>query len=237
MLILPFFLRLFSTTTTTTITRTTTSTSAPSSFKFVQVLPSNTSRQNNHYKNKIKIRMFSSSSSTRNNENENEKCSNKEENFTTNAHDLAEAARLQQELRNNTSDPSPSSKTTTTTTTIVPNVSIDEGANKYVLIQATNQITFKRESFVVSKKGASYHRNAAESFLPKLQQQNLNKSLFTDIDITGGGRIFYSWEDKKIRVFGYSYGFGRADHALACEVIRKDERFSDFDIDWSNEGY
>jgi len=171
--------------------------------------------------------MFSSSSST-----------NNEENFTTNAHDLAEAARLQQELRNNTSDPS-KTKTKTTTTTIVPNVSIDEGANKYVLIQATNQITFKRESFVVSKRGASYHRNAAESFLPKLQQQQKqqNKSLFTDIDITGGGRIFYSLEDKKIRVFGYSYGFGRADHALACEVIRKDERFSDFDIDWSNEGY
>ncbi len=44
-------------------------------------------------------------------------------------------------------------------------------------------------------------------------------------------------EAKKICIFGYSYGFGRADHSISKKVIEAEKEFDDYDITWSNDGY
>ncbi len=84
----------------------------------------------------------------------------------------------------------------------------------------------------MSKKGAAYHRNVAEGFIPKLEARG-----YSNIDILGGGRLSLDTMNKKIIIFGFSYGFGLADHSLTKRVIMSDMTFQTFDISWSNDGY
>ena len=160
------------------------------------------------------------------------------EEYTTNAHDLAEAAKLQSQLEDddaniNNNEPSQQQQAATYR---IPSVSIDSGAYKYVLITAkqpnNNNNNNKDEIFVHSKRGAHYHRNVAEPLIPILQQSG-----YTNIRINGGGRILRDDDDKIIKIFGYSYGFGRADHALAKDVVEKSGKFVGYSITWSNDGY
>ncbi|KAL7452632.1 hypothetical protein ACHAWC_004368 [Mediolabrus comicus] len=161
------------------------------------------------------------------------------EEYTTNAHDLAEAAKLQSQLEDdganiNNNEPSQQQQQRAATYRI-PSVSIDSGAYKYVLItakQPNNSNNNKEEIFVHSKRGAHYHRNVAEPLIPILQQSG-----YTNIRIKGGGRILRDDDDKIIKIFGYSYGFGRADHALAKDVVERSGKFVGYSITWSNDGY
>mmetsp|Transcript_24119 Transcript_24119/g.35926 ORF Transcript_24119/g.35926 Transcript_24119/m.35926 type:complete len:162 (+) Transcript_24119:62-547(+) len=159
------------------------------------------------------------------------------EEYTTNAHDLAEAAKLQAQLEqdSNANDNSPSSSSSAHHQYRIPSVSIDSGAYKYVLITAltpNNSHNNKPEVFVHSKRGAQYHRNVAEPLIPILKQSG-----YTDIRIKGGGRILRCDDDHIIKIFGYSYGFGQADHALAKDVVEKSGKFVGYTVTWSNDGY
>ena len=119
--------------------------------------------------------------------------------------------------------------------TPLPSVVIARGAHKYVLISAqpANKINDDNISFfVTSKHGAHYHRNAAEPMIDRLELSG-----YTNIRVLGGGRISLNDDERKISIFGYSYGFGRADHSISKSVIGADERYKDFDVTWSNEGY
>jgi phosphohistidine phosphatase len=151
-------------------------------------------------------------------------------NFTTNAEDLREAERLQARLRK--SDDDDDEEHNVATSRRVPNVEIAEGAHKYVLITALLPGTNERQHFVVSRKHAAYHRNAAEPFVVKLE-----RSGYKGISILGGGRIALDTAERSINIYGYSYGFGLADHALSKSVIESDPKWNGFQIDWSNEGY
>ncbi|XP_011506580.1 PREDICTED: 14 kDa phosphohistidine phosphatase-like [Ceratosolen solmsi marchali] len=51
----------------------------------------------------------------------------------------------------------------------------------------------------------------------------------------GGGVIDHEPESKKIKVFGYSEGLGRADHELAISILKK--KYTDYKMTWSNESY
>ena len=145
---------------------------------------------------------------------------------TTNEEDQEEAAKLKAELAKNEGARSarPFEK--------VSPVSIDSGAHKYVLISAKEPGSNELSWFVISLRGASYHRNAAESMV-----QVLGGSGYQDINITGGGRINLNERSKEISIFGFSYGFGAADHELTRKVILEDKRYEDFDVTWSNDGY
>jgi len=116
----------------------------------------------------------------------------------------------------------------------VPSVMIARGTHKYVLITARSerQNGGDLSYFVTSKHGAHYHRNAAEAFLPRLEERG-----YTDIQVLGGGRINLDEERRRIEIYGYSYGFGRADHLISKKVIEADEKYSDYDVTWSNDGY
>jgi len=145
---------------------------------------------------------------------------------TTNAEDLREAAKLQARLKKNakTSKHSSSSQK-------IPQVEIAEGRHKYVLIRAS--IDGEEHYIVTSRRGASYHRNAAEPMIAKLEAAG-----YYDIDVTGGGRIDFDEKAKSIKIYGYSYGFGQANHAIAQRTVQQDPRYKDlYDVTISNDGY
>ena len=73
-----------------------------------------------------------------------------------------------------------------------------------------------------------------------------------DCECLGGGRIEHRPEDKYIKVvkvtqtvlslnprffqvYGYSMGFGKANHARAVDILQT--KFKDYKIEWSDEGY
>lgn len=143
---------------------------------------------------------------------------------TTNDFDQEEAAKLKARLANQ--------KTHGKKFERVQSVSIADGAHKYVLIAAREPGRTELSHFVTSRRGARYHRNAAEPLVYKLE-----KSGYEDIAIEGGGRIYLEEDSKKISIFGFSYTFGQADHERSKRVVLADERFKDFDVTVSNEGY
>lgn len=143
---------------------------------------------------------------------------------TTNDFDQQEAKKLKDRLAN--------AKTMTQKFERVESVSIADGAHKYVLIAAREPGSSQVQHFVISRRGARYHRNAAEPFVHRLEQSG-----YEDIVINGGGRIHLDEGGKKISIFGFSYGFGQADHEISKRVVLADARFKDFDVTVSDEGY
>lgn len=148
----------------------------------------------------------------------------REQQYTTNEEDQQKAAELQARFRNHPISHNASHS-------IVPAVQIDAGCHKYVLIRAQSP-SGEDQYVVTSKRGAHYHRNAAEPVLDQLARAG-----YTDLEVTGGGRIDCQSAQKKMTIYGFSYGFGLADHAISREVVLEDERYRDFDVTISNEGY
>jgi len=151
-------------------------------------------------------------------------------NPTTNAEDQREAAKLQERLRQKKKK-SKHSIRTAHHQRILPSVEIDEGTHKYVLIRAS--VDGEERYIVTSRRGASYHRNAAEPMIAKLEAAGC----YHDIEVTGGGRISYEEADKKIHIYGFSYGFGQANHAIAQRTVQEDPRYKDYTVTISNDGY
>ncbi|GAX16692.1 hypothetical protein FisN_21Hh133 [Fistulifera solaris] len=97
-----------------------------------------------------------------------------------------------------------------------PRVSLSKGANKYVLIRATHPLTDTVEWFVKSaapsESGGPYHGNVAQDLREWIAAAGYTA------EVTGGGRIDYN--GAKALVYGFSYGFGKGDHAKAAELIQ-----------------
>jgi phosphohistidine phosphatase len=144
--------------------------------------------------------------------------------FTTNEEDQRAAAQMKARLRGNERDGQKR------TTRKVAAVQIADGAHKYVLIQAEQD--GGTHYFVTSRRGAAYHRNAAEPLIAELEAAG-----YYDIEVTGGGRVFLDEDKKKISIFGFSYSFGLANHTISREVVLEDPRYKDFDVTISDEGY
>uniref|UniRef100_A0A8C9K6G4 14 kDa phosphohistidine phosphatase n=1 Tax=Panthera tigris altaica TaxID=74533 RepID=A0A8C9K6G4_PANTA len=51
----------------------------------------------------------------------------------------------------------------------------------------------------------------------------------------GGGRISHQSQDKKIHVYGYSMGYGRAQHSVSTEKIKA--VYPDYEVTWADDGY
>jgi len=150
--------------------------------------------------------------------------------YTTNAEDQAAVKKLKERIASNGAK---SSSICTQQFETVSSVIIANGAYKYVLISAkASEESAKESYFVTSKKGAHYHRNAAEPLIHMLESNG-----YSNINVLGGGRIMLDEEKKEISIFGYSYGFGRADHEISKNVIEADSRYKDFKVTWSNDGY
>ena len=156
--------------------------------------------------------------------------------YTTNEQDLKEAADIQNRLLSRAQQTIEDTDTNNNNATVnndnIPSVSLDEGAYKYVLITANPPSTNQSRTFVYSKRNASYHKDVAQYLLPILEGER-----YTNIRIKGGGRILRDIIDKKIHIFGYSYGFGAADHSLAKSIVDQCEEYKGYTVTWSNDGY
>ncbi len=165
--------------------------------------------------------------------------------FTTNAADQAAVAELRRKIAESNAAEGvddPGQQRRPKDWQGVPNISIASGQHKYVLISATEPYpdntndeeddTCYTQFFVTSKRGAAYHRNAAEPYVELLQSKG-----YKNIVVTGGGRILFDEVDRKIHIYGFSYGFGLADHSRSMEVVKNDERYKDYEVTWSNDGY
>ena len=75
---------------------------------------------------------------------------------------------------------------------------------------------------------AEYHADLYEK-----EDEDLRKAGL-DGQCLGGGRIKRNGND--VVVFGYSLGYGRADHSKTVDVIKKPLP-ADANITWNNEGY
>ncbi|XP_012884805.1 PREDICTED: uncharacterized protein C9orf172 homolog [Dipodomys ordii] len=56
-----------------------------------------------------------------------------------------------------------------------------------------------------------------------------------DCECLGGGRISHQSQDKKIHVYGYSMGYGRAQHSVSTEKIKS--KYPDYEVTWADDGY
>lgn len=153
-----------------------------------------------------------------------------EEEFTTNELDRAEAAKLKARLADSSNHEQRNKAANNFKR--IDSVQIAKGRHKYVLMSAREPSCQESTYFVTSRKGAAYHRNAAEPLV-----YSLEKAGYNDIQITGGGRITLDEKQKQISIFGFSYSFGQANHEISKRVIQSDERYKAFDVTVSNEGY
>ena len=74
-----------------------------------------------------------------------------------------------------------------------------------------------------------YHGDIYDRIAPKIEK------LGPKCECVGGGRIFHDAEKKTIEIYGYSQGFGLADHAESARILEK--KYPDYKVTWSNEGY
>lgn len=113
----------------------------------------------------------------------------------------------------------------------IPNVDIDpSGRFKYILIQVTDPETKAEKYIVRGYKSCPYHVDILETVEPSIHK------LKCKAKCVGGGRILHKPEVRSIFIFGYSQGFGLADHKISHKLMK--EKYPDYtDIQWSNEGY
>jgi len=114
----------------------------------------------------------------------------------------------------------------------VSDVEIDaNGRFKYILIKVIDKSQGGVFKYIVrGHDWADYHADIYDRVESEIQQMGLMS------DCVGGGRIQHDKFDKKILVYGYSMGFGRADHSITVEKLKK--AYPDYtSITFSNEGY
>ena len=90
------------------------------------------------------------------------------------------------------------------------------GVFKYIQIDVHNSKTDQTRKVVRGYKSCGYHAD----ILNKFEHEELSQC--TD-DLTcscpGGGRIAHTPEEKKIHIYGYSQGFGLADHQITQNIL------------------
>ncbi|XP_073958131.1 14 kDa phosphohistidine phosphatase-like isoform X2 [Choristoneura fumiferana] len=112
----------------------------------------------------------------------------------------------------------------------VPKVDIDPaGVFKYILIKVHDKELSEEDSITVVRgyKRCNYHSDIYDEVQEKLQP--------LDCEPLGGGRISHEPDSKKIHIYGYSQGYGKADHEIAAKLIK--DSYPDYTISVSDEGY
>ena len=105
------------------------------------------------------------------------------------------------------------------------------GVFKYVLIRVHSKEGDESEVDVVRGYAwAEYHADVYEKVSMELEKGGL-----LACECVGGGRIRHEPQKKRIHVYGYSLGFGRANHAVSTEKLKA--RYPDYEVTWDNEGY
>ncbi|CAH0592135.1 unnamed protein product [Chrysodeixis includens] len=112
----------------------------------------------------------------------------------------------------------------------VPKVDIDAtGVFKYILLNVYDKTKVNVEPTVIVRgyKRCAYHSDIYDEVQEALQP--------LDCEPLGGGRISHDPENNKIHIYGYSQGYGKADHEIAAKLIKK--AYPNYAITVSDEGY
>lgn len=104
------------------------------------------------------------------------------------------------------------------------------GKFKYILIRVRDPETKAEKYIVRGYRSCAYHADIFDLVEPSIEK------LKCKAECVGGGRIRHDPSVKSILIYGYSQGFGRADHTITEKLIKI--KYPDYnDIQWSNEGY
>ncbi|XP_005795709.3 14 kDa phosphohistidine phosphatase-like [Xiphophorus maculatus] len=110
----------------------------------------------------------------------------------------------------------------------IPDVEIDpEGTFKYILLRVKVKDSDAQKDVVRGTKSAEYHNHIFEKVSPALE------ALGMECKCLGGGKIEHNNKDKKIRVFGESTAFGKADHSVSVEKLKT--VFGGYEVTWSDD--
>ncbi|XP_071382235.1 14 kDa phosphohistidine phosphatase [Centroberyx affinis] len=110
----------------------------------------------------------------------------------------------------------------------VPDVEIDpEGTFKYILVRVKVKDGDVHKDIVRGTKSAEYHNHIFEKVNPAME------ALGMECKCLGGGKIEHNNTEKKLRVFGESTAFGKADHSVSVEKLKS--AFGDYEITWSDD--
>uniref|UniRef100_A0A673VFZ9 14 kDa phosphohistidine phosphatase n=2 Tax=Suricata suricatta TaxID=37032 RepID=A0A673VFZ9_SURSU len=117
----------------------------------------------------------------------------------------------------------------------IADVDIDpHGVFKYVLIRVhaappSEAPAGKSKEIVRGYKWAEYHADIYDKVSGEMQKKGYS------CECLGGGRISHQSQDKKIHVYGYSMGYGRAQHSVSTEKIKA--MYPDYEVTWADDGY
>ncbi|XP_011168607.1 14 kDa phosphohistidine phosphatase [Solenopsis invicta] len=113
----------------------------------------------------------------------------------------------------------------------VPDVDIDgHGRFKYILINVQDDKNKASKKIVRGYARAQWHADIFDEV-----EGQIKKHAGLQADCVGGGRIEHDPDEKTIKVYGYSQGFGKADHQVSVELLKK--KYPGYNITCSDEGY
>ncbi|XP_074871616.1 14 kDa phosphohistidine phosphatase [Carettochelys insculpta] len=113
----------------------------------------------------------------------------------------------------------------------IPGVDVDpDGVFKYVLVRVRPAGAREPARDIVRGYAwAEYHADIYDKTAAELEKQGYS------CECLGGGRISHQSKEKKIHVYGYSVGFGRAKHSVSTKILK--DKYPDYEITWADEGY
>ncbi|XP_044757229.1 14 kDa phosphohistidine phosphatase-like [Coccinella septempunctata] len=117
----------------------------------------------------------------------------------------------------------------------VPDVDIDEsGVFKYILVKLKSS---GEEKLIVRGYGeCPYHADIDDKLSDQLKKLKTGGAIVDcETEVLGGGRIEHTPEKKYIKVYGYSQGFGKANHEDTVKILKT--KYPEYNITWSNGGY
>ncbi|GJP30556.1 hypothetical protein CLOM_g3808 [Closterium sp. NIES-68] len=112
---------------------------------------------------------------------------------------------------------------------MVPDVDIDTGIFKYVLIRLTWPEHGRSKLIVRGDKRAPFHMDVLQHTARFMAPLGLK------VEAVGGGRINHDATKRQITIYGFSQAFGRADHKVAAAIVRR--WYPLYSIATSNHGY
>nr|XP_020670472.1 14 kDa phosphohistidine phosphatase-like [Pogona vitticeps] len=101
-----------------------------------------------------------------------------------------------------------------------------DGTFKYILVRIQRGPDECRH-IVRGTAAAECHNHIFEKLNPEMEKLGFTCKCL------GGGKIQHNSKEKKIRVFGLSTGYGKADHSMTVEILKR--TYKDYEISWSDD--
>lgn len=111
-----------------------------------------------------------------------------------------------------------------------PDVDIDTGIFKYMLLKLVDKSANDSKTIVRGYISAAWHDDIFE-----MTNVQTKKYPNVEVESLGGGRIKHDAQKKTILVYGYSQGYGLAEHSDTADLLKK--HYPDYDVTWSNDRY